>query len=57
MREWIFKVIYLPIILSVVVVNMSIAGLILKEVGLKQIYGWVLIIGAIAYFAEWYVNK
>jgi hypothetical protein len=57
MKTWIFKIIYIPILISIAAANMGIIAMIVKEAGFKAPYTWMLIIMIVACFADWYLNK
>lgn len=57
MSDWIFKIIYIPIIAVIFIANGAIITMVVKDTGLHQPYTWLLIIGGVAVFAEWVVKK
>jgi len=57
MKEWIFKIIYWPIIATVMLACIGILTLMLKDTGWEQPLRWLCIIAVFAYIADFYVNK
>jgi len=61
MIEWffenVFKIIYLPIFYMIVLANMVLIAYMVSDLGLRQPYTWLIIIGFIAYIAEKTVAK
>ena len=53
--NWIFKAIYYPIFVIVIMVCTAILGMILKDVGWEAPFRWLCIIGMVAYVADLYV--
>ena len=56
MKEYIFKVIWMPMAVIVAICCTGILGMLLKEVGWEQPFRWVFFIGLLAFIADRAVN-
>lgn len=57
MKEYIFKIIYYPIFVIVLMCLTAVLSVMLKDVGWEQPYRWLCIIGAVAFAADYFVNR
>lgn len=57
MTQWIFKIIYLPITLALLGVAIIVLIHMLSEVGWDVPLRWLVVIGAMAAAADYFVNK
>ena len=57
MREYIFKIIYYPISIIIIMCCLAVLGAIAKDAGWETPFRWLLIINTIAICADYSVNR
>lgn len=57
MSEWILKIIWMPIAFMLNMCSVLVVTYMLSKVNWEAPFRWLVIIGLIAYIADWYVNK
>lgn len=55
--KYIFKIIWMPICVLLICVNMSISTMIMLEIGFSTIYSWMVVIMGVASIGDWYFNR
>lgn len=57
MSAWIFKIIYMPIMVVLSMASVAVLLVIFKDVGWDVPFRWLVIICGIAYVADYFVNR
>ncbi len=57
MEAWIFKIVWMPIFIIVIMCASAVIGVMVKDTGWDVPFRWLCIIGLIAFIADKAVNK